>query len=398
MFSGKTGAYFGLCVGLALAIGGVANPVAARAQQPAPRAQPLKQVVGTVKSITGSTIVLTLDGGAEVSIAVPDGVRIVRVAPGQTDLKAAPAIAMTDIVVGDRILVRGNGSSDGKSLTATAVMAMKKSDVQAKQDQEREDWQKRGIGGLVSAVDAGAGTVTITVVSAGGNKPVSVQVAKATVLRRYAPDSVQFDDAVASTIDQIKPGDQLRARGTRSADGNDFAAEEIVSGVFRNISGTIKTLDAAGGTMTVNDLATKKPIVVKVSAQSQVVKLPAAVAQGLAARMKGGAAGGSGGAAAGEGAPGDGSARPGAAGGGNGRAGQADLQQVVSRTPPAKLSDLQQGDAVMIVSTEGTNAGVTAITLLAGVEPILQASPSGAAPSLSPWNIGGAPDAGDAGP
>jgi hypothetical protein len=55
----------------------------------------------------------------------------------------------------------------------------------------------------------------------------------------------------------------------------------------------------------------------------------------------------------------------------------------------------------MIVSTEGTaSGGVTAITLLAGVEPILQASPGGAqAMTLSPWNIGGAGgEAGDANP
>jgi hypothetical protein len=59
--------------------------------------------------------------------------------------------------------------------------------------------------------------------------------------------------------------------------------------------------------------------------------------------------------------------------------------------PKATLGDLKKGDAVMIVSTEGTAlADVTAITLLAGVEPILQASPSGGqAMTLSPWTLGG---------
>jgi hypothetical protein len=53
----------------------------------------------------------------------------------------------------------------------------------------------------------------------------------------------------------------------------------------------------------------------------------------------------------------------------------------------------------MIVATAGTvTGGVTAITLLAGVEPILQASPQGGASSLlSPWSLSGAPG-GDAGP
>jgi hypothetical protein len=62
--------------------------------------------------------------------------------------------------------------------------------------------------------------------------------------------------------------------------------------------------------------------------------------------------------------------------------------------PPATLADLQKGDAVMIVSTEGTTSGrVTAIMLVSGVEPIL-ASPNGAQQTLSPWNLGG--DAGGA--
>jgi hypothetical protein len=66
--------------------------------------------------------------------------------------------------------------------------------------------------------------------------------------------------------------------------------------------------------------------------------------------------------------------------------------------PASNLSDLQKGDAVMIVTTEGAEGGaVTAITLLAGVEPILEASPAGGQSSLlSAWSLGGAPG-GDAG-
>jgi hypothetical protein len=58
---------------------------------------------------------------------------------------------------------------------------------------------------------------------------------------------------------------------------------------------------------------------------------------------------------------------------------------------------LQKGDAVMIVTTpDAQGNGVTAITLLAGVEPILQASPNGQS-ILTPWSLGGAPGGGDAG-
>ena len=137
-------------------------------QQPAQNAA--KQVIGAIKAINGSTITLKPDTGADVSVMVQGAVRVLRVAPGQTDLKTATPIQLSDLQVGDRILVRGTPSADGQSLSASAIVAMKRSDVEAKQQQEREDWQKRGIGGLVSAVDAGAGTITISVTAAGGTR------------------------------------------------------------------------------------------------------------------------------------------------------------------------------------------------------------------------------------
>jgi Domain of unknown function (DUF5666) len=274
---------------------------------------------------------------------------------------------------------------------------MKQSDVAAKQEQERQDWQKRGIGGLVSAVDPSSGTITITTGAGSTKKSVAIHTTAATVFRRYAPDSVKFDDAKASALDQVKPGDQLRARGNKNADGTEFAAEEVVSGLFRNIAGTIESLNAAANTVTVKDLLSKKSVVVRITSDSQVRKLPLQMAQMIAMRLKGG--GGSGGASNGgaaapqqasaNGASPGGQSRPGGMGG-NRSGGSPDFQQMLSRMPPAGLSDLQKGDAVMIVSTEGTDSGaVTAITLLAGVEPILQASPAGQMMTLSPWSLGG---------
>ena len=77
--------------------------------------------------------------------------------------------------------------------------------------------------------------------------------------------------------------------------------------------------------------------------------------------------------------------------------GAPDFQQMLSRMPAVTLADLHKGDAVLIVTTQGTaTSGGTAITLLSGVEPILQAAPNGSqAMMLAPWSLGGAP-AGDA--
>jgi hypothetical protein len=366
----------------------------ARGQTPSP----IYKAVGAVVSIEPTGFTLQTDSGKRLAVLLSDSAILVRVAPNQKDLKNATKINAGDISIGDRIAVRGHISDDQKTLLATAAIVMSKEDIARKQEAERADWQRRGVGGLVSSVDAATSAITISTAALGTTKKVVIHVSKDTILRRYAPDSVRFDDAKPGTLDQIKPGDQLRARGTRSEDGSEFAAEEIVSGSFRNVAGTVSSIDISQSTMSVMDLKTKKAVLVKFTADSQLRKLPPWMAQRIAMRLKGGEAGGPPSGAVGGGGPpptalpagvppsggGPGGPRPG---------GAPDLQQILNRMPPATLADLQKGDAVMIVATQGTAAGgVTAITVLGGVEPILTSSPSASqAMFMSPWNLGGAP-------
>jgi hypothetical protein len=368
-----------------------------QAQSPAARAQTARPV-GAVKAVSGKTITLTTDAGAVVTVLVQDSTRVVRVEPGQRDLKGATPIQFQDLQVTDRILVLGKTSVDANSIVASSIIVMKHSDVEARQQHEREDWQKRGVGGLVSAVDSGAGTIAISTSTFGANKNVAIHVLKGTILRRYAPDSVKFDDARPGTLGQIKPGDQVRARGARSTDGSELTAEEIVSGSFRNIAGTVASIDPAANTVSVMDLATKKPVLIKLTGESQLRKLPPPVAQRIAMRLKGAPEEGAPGAAekVSVGADSRAGTRPerteqraGGAGGMSRPGGPPDFQQMLSRMPAVTLADLQKGDALMVVSTQGSAPGeVTAITMLAGVEPILEASPKDQAMILSPWSLG----------
>jgi co-chaperonin GroES (HSP10) len=365
------------------------------------------KAVGTIKSIQSDSITVASESGGDVTAKLSSSTKILRVPPGEKDLKNATTLQPQDLQTGDRVLVRGQASADGHTIAALAVIVMKQADVVAKQQQDRDDWQKRGVGGLVTNVDATAGTITIS--SGGGAvtaRNIAVHVTNNTILRRYAPDSVNFDDAKPAPINQIKPGDQLRARGTRSPDGSELTAEEVVTGSFRNIAGTIKAIDTASNTMTVQDAISKNAVVVKVTSDSQIKKLPPEIAQRLAMRLKSTAGGGNGGQAdangkgqnigSGQGiSPSAGGMRPTTGSqasqpaGGPGGGGPPDIQRMLNRLPNTTLADLQKGDAVMIVSTEGGNSdAVTAITLLAGVEPILTAAPNRSASSLlSPWSL-----------
>jgi len=382
-----------------LVVAGRASFTAPETAQQAAQAPAARQV-GVIKSINGNAITLTTDAGADINVQVASNAVMVRVAPGQTDLKNATPIQVSDLHVGDRILVRGQLASDAKSFLAAGVIAMSRTDVEAQQRREREDWQ-RGIGGLVSSVDPSLKAITISVATMGGTKPVIIHTTASTVLRRYPPDSIQFDEAKPAPFDQIKPGDQLRARGTRNPDGSEFAAAEVVSGSFRNIAGTIRSIDVDAGTMTVMDLATKKPFLVKMTSKSQLRKLPPEIAQRIAFRLKATKTGTAAGAP--NGAVGPPASPPSTAGGqrpageGSGRPGGADFQQIVNRMQTVPLTDFKKEDAVMIVATEGTASDeVTAITVLGGVEPILEAAPTGSeAMTLSPWSLGGSAGAGE---
>jgi len=361
------------------------------------------KAVGTIKSIQAGSITVAESGG-EVTARLLSSTKILRVLPGEKDLKNATTLQPQDLQPGDGVRVRGWAAAEAHAIDALEVIVVKPADLAAKQQHDREDWQKRGVDGIVTNVDAATDIITIKPGAMGANRSIAIHVAKDTILRRYAPDSVKFEDAKPAPIDQIKTGDQLNARGTRSPDGSEVQAEEVVSGTFRYIEGTIKAIDSADNTMTVQDVIAKSAVVVRISPDSQMWKLPAEMAQRIAIFLKGGASGGNGGQPGANGhgqsmrggqgsAPGAGGAQsqtgrgPGGAPGGNG---PSNLQRMLSRLPGIKLADLQKGDAVVVLtSASGKSDMVTASKLLAGVEVILTAAPSRSASSLlSPWALG----------
>jgi len=346
---------------------------------------PVKKV-GTVKSITPEALTIAADGGGEFTAQFGSSTRIRSIEPGEKDLSKAVSLQAGDIQVGDRVIVKALVQPESNVATAADILAMKKSDIAARDQQVMREWQ-HGVGGLVKAVDPATRTVTISSLSS-ATKDINVVLLPNATLRRYAPGSIRFDDAKPSTLEEIHPGDQLRARGTRSADGTEFTAQEIVTGAFRNLSGVLSAVDPASGTLTFQDLATKKTVSVVLNKDSQLKKVPEMLAQRLATRLKGGAQQGQ--ATATSQPP----VRPASGEGATRNAGGGDLQQMLARLPSAGISDLQKGDAVLIVATqESSTTKPTVITLLSGVEPILSASPNGGGASLlTPWTLSSAPE------
>ncbi len=358
-------------------------------------AQPAGRFLGTITAVNGSTLTVKTDAGVVQEVEVPSTASLKQVEPGAKDLSAAQAIEFKSLATGDRVLVRLDPNAPAGTATALQVIAVKQADLAKKQEQERQDWQQRGLGGIVKSVDPGVGTIVLTSGVGPMAKTITIHTTKDTILRRYAPASVRFDEAKVAPIDAIRVGDQLRARGAKNATGTEMTADEVVSGSFRNLSGLIPSIDVANSTLVVKDLATKKLVTVHISPESQMRRLDEQMATRLAAMLNG-----TGGGFAGRGPGGPGPGRPGGPGGAAGGAPRAglgggsgfDAQMLFNRAPVIKLADLKKGEAVMVVATED-GSGTTAITLLAGVEPLLEAP--AASQNLLNWSLSsGAPDVG----
>ena len=356
------------------------------------------RVVGAIQAISGNSLTVMSDTGTPSTVIVEPATKFLQIEPGKTDLKEATPVSFAELRTGDRVLVRGVLADDGNSIRAGSVIAVKKALLAEKQAKERAEWQ-RGVGGLVKAIDPSSSVIAITTNNLGVNKEVLVHFTPETVFRRYASDSTRFDAAKIAALTEIKPGDQLRARGSHGAAENsgatnkDFDATEIVSGTFRNVSGTISSSDAASSTLVVQDLASQMVVTLKITPESQLRKLPAQFAEAFAARLKNQSAAAAQGSAAAptaansEAAPANGQHGTASAATQNGR---GDFQQMIARMPSASISDLQKGDAVMVVTTQGNGKDpLTVITLLSGVEALLRASPKGGRDMiLSPWSLG----------
>ena len=382
----------------------------AQASDPQPA---IAKRIGTIKAVSGNSLTLSPPTGTEVTVSVQSNARILRLAPGEKDLKNATPLQVSDLHAGDTVRVRGPGSADGNSIAALEVIVITQAAVAAVSDQMKQDWQKRGVGGLVESVDAASKTVTLSIPSLAAKKTVVVHTTKNTIVHRYAPDSAKSEDAKPSSLADIHPGDQLRARGNKNAEGTEITAEEIYAGMFPQYAATVKSVDSSLGILTVQDLASKKTLQLKIGPDSQLHKVPTEMAQMFATRLKSmmasGVAGVPGGATTAQkpaGSPnGQGPSAGSGTWSGNGTAGgmrgngAPDFQRILNRMPSTTLADmkLQKGDAVIILATEGTATSPhTALTLLSGVEPILQASPSASqAMMLTPWNLGGGAPGGE---
>lgn len=345
---------------------------------------PPARVLGTVTAINAvaSELSVETDRGDLYGVKLSERAAVIKLPPGETNLTKGTRIHLADLVVGDRVLARGELVADQKALIANSLIVNRKEEIAMKHERDREEWLRRGVLGVVTAVDPAARKVTLESRRFRQVITVLVTIKPDAAVRRYAEDSVRFADAKPSEIDKIRVKDQLRALGEKNADNTAIEAEDVVFGTFQMIAGRITSVDAANNRLTLDDPQAKRKLLVKVTPDTNLRQLPPF----LAAMMSGGGMNRPG--ANGPAGPGPGGGPGG--GGPRGGPGGGDPAQMLERFPKIEVGGLKAGDAVMVSSTVGANAGeLTAITLVAGVEAILTAPRGGGdrAANIPGWSL-----------
>jgi hypothetical protein len=350
------------------------------------QAPPRTRIIGAVSGASASSATVKTDTGEVFAVVFAPETRFQKVAPGEKDLSKAQEIAATDLAAGDRVLVRGTMSGDGKSFAAKSVVLMSARDIAQKQDKERAEWTHRGTAGLVVSTDPAAKEIKVRIPSMFGPPHfMTVAILDKTRFLRYSPESVRFADAKPSTIAEVNPGDQLRVLGDKNEDGTRIAAEQVLSGSFHTAAGAVTALNTAANELQIKELGSGKVLTVKITPDSVLHRLPQVPMGGMA------------------GGPGERRSGPpsgAAAGGPSGmHRGGPDLQQMLEHLPATSLGEIKTGEMVVIASTVGVNPDhVTAVTLLAGADALITMSQAAAAreqgrtaqggQSMGSWNLG----------
>lgn len=306
-------------------------------------AQQTSSIVGTVIDRTANTVTIKTDQNVSVRLEPTEKTIYLRVAAGAKSLDQAAPINVDEIAAGDRVVARGTQTDSG--FAALRIVVLAKADIASRREHELEEWRKRGISGIVKAVDAPGAQIQVELRGAGPGAQQGAAItinATSSVFRRYNSSSIAFEDAAQSNIAGILVGDQIRALGDKSADGKSFNAEAIVSGSFRTIGATLTNIDPAKGELAATTLDQKKPIQIATLKESSVRRIPAALVPTLAQKARANS--------------------------------QAEVQQLIDSLPVVALSDLKPGDVVSITGIrEKDDTRITAIKLVAGVDAVLKA-------------------------
>jgi hypothetical protein len=350
-----------LCALLAFA------PAAAALPDASPAAFQAIGRIGALDPGAGHITVAT-DAGTTLLVSLGPGTALLRLVPGQTSLQGATPTTPAELVVGDRVLVRGGTLREGRLEQPRQVLVMARADLAAQEEQQQRAWRERGLSGTVSEVDVARNQVLLRPAGLRLRAPVTVDLARAR-LRRYAEQSARFADARAATLAEVRAGDQMRVLGQRDPDGARYVAEQAVFGSFRSLAASIESVDLGARSLVVKDLESQARHLLVLAPDARLRRLTPELAALSHAAPAGGRAPDARPAARETGA--------GQRGGGAGRA----PDELTERLPALQLEELRKGDWVgAVVAPRDADGRTLTFHVLAGIEALATRSEAAGAP------------------
>jgi len=365
---------------------------------------PYVSVSGTVAKVNakdGSLTVKPDKGDANTTVKFNEQTTFSIIPAGETDVKKGKPGAPTDVVEGDKVLARVL-TADPTGKPARTIYVTKSADLAKLRERTQEEW-KTATNGLVTAIEPGKIKINSKLPGSPAAKEIALDISGKVDYERYNPENGKYED---SNLAAVKVGDQVRVLGQKNADSTEIKAENIGTGSFRTIGVQVKSIDPATKQIMGTETGSKTPIVIALREDTSLKKFTDMAAMMVARQLNptyqqaggrrgGGAGGGAEGGGRGGGMPpggagGEGAPGGGGRGGGRGR-GAMDVGKIIDQQPTIQLTELKPGDPIIVLGANTKDSGrMVAITLVAGVEPILRAAPNnGADPLAGSWNMGG---------
>ncbi|MBI4852446.1 MAG: hypothetical protein HY819_11685 [Acidobacteria bacterium] len=202
------------------------NTLAQTSNAPSNQTTSASRILGDVKEINKEQNWLVIKTAAgEITVNTTKDTVCKRVAPDSKSLEGAEAITFLDILPGDRVWARNTTNLDVNKVEAKQLVLMSATSIAERNKKERENWQRRGILGEITAIDGDNFTLKLR----DGNT-VTLNFTEKPDIRRYPPGSFEFTASKQIPSSEIKIGDNIFARGERSADNLSFKADFLITG------------------------------------------------------------------------------------------------------------------------------------------------------------------------
>lgn len=303
------------------------------------------------KSINGEIIKIDLNKsqikiltgkGEEYVVSYAPNTNFKKIQPGAVNLEKAVVINPNDLGEGDKLLALGKIDEVEKTVAANQIVIVSAKDLSELSEKSREEWYRNGIVGEIVAVDPVAKQATVKIRKKEISETVTLKFPDVSQIRRFSNNSVAYKDAVAVSLENIKPNDLFRALVNDKGNGIS-EVREILVGSFQLSSGTVTEINQNSQQLKIKELVSGQVMTVVLNKNTYARAFSQEFSELIRDNLKK-----------------QDTSLP------------ADFGQQIRNMPAANISEIKVGDMILFNSlAQEKPVSVTALYLFTGVEPFL---------------------------